>query len=74
MSMLTDIEDIIKIHNQACKENKNMFIHPYSGFSVMTKIYLEKRECCGNKCLFCPYFHRNVKNHICIKDTCPVLY
>ena len=70
--MLTDLEDIIKIHDQACEERRDMFVHPDTGFSVMTRRYLSKRKCCGNKCMFCPYKHVNVKGHRCSEKSCPI--
>lgn len=66
---MTDIEDLIKLHSLACEEGKDNFPHPDTGFLVMTRVFLNKRKCCGNKCTFCPYSHINVKNHTC-DDNC----
>jgi hypothetical protein len=60
---LTQIEiDIEEAHFAACKSGDAMYIDPRSGYSVMTRDYLLKRnKCCGSKCRHCPYNHINVK-------------
>ena len=68
---LKDIEDI---HLEACRKKKPLFIHPETNLSVMTARYLSQRECCGNKCLFCPYKHQNVSNHECSEESCPEVW
>lgn len=67
--MNSDIEDL---HNVACGLEKSSFLHPETGFSVMTAHGLRKQKrCCGNKCLFCPFGHENVKHHTCTSNGCP---
>ena len=69
MSNIQDIEDcdinlkIRNIHDEACKNEKNSYIDPLTGYTVMTKYFLEKRKCCGNKCRHCPWNHINVKEN-----------
>jgi hypothetical protein len=64
---MSDIEDchkdffIEKLHEEACKNNKNTYLDPYTGYKVMTRYFLEKNKCCGNKCRHCPWNHINVK-------------
>jgi hypothetical protein len=68
---MEDIEELTLLHNEACAEKQQLFIHPISGLSVMTSYGLLKNgTCCGRKCLFCPYRHHNVKNHKCTSSTC----
>lgn len=62
MDSIIDIEDM---HTAACLNHQNTFIHPKTGATVFTSYFLSKRKCCGNKCLFCPHGHINVKNHTC---------
>jgi hypothetical protein len=62
--------DIEEIHKIACEEEKQMFLNPETGLYSMTAVYLKSRgKCCGNKCMFCPWGHVNVKNHVC-DDKC----
>lgn len=62
---MLDIEDCDKtitlIHDDACKNQKNSYVDPYTGYTVMTEYFLKKRKCCGNKCRHCPWNHINVK-------------
>ena len=65
---MNDLEDL---HQIACINNESTFIHPETGFHVMTASFLKTRKrCCGNKCTFCPYGHVNVKNHKCTLESC----
>lgn len=53
--------DIEKLHDLACKEGRDTYVDPISGFHVMTRNALLKQgSCCGNDCRHCPYEHINV--------------
>lgn len=73
--MSDNIIDIEEAHDIACKSQQKLFLHHSKPGYMMTAYYLtQKGKCCGNKCLFCPYNHQNVKNHICSKSECPYVY
>ncbi|CAJ1965003.1 unnamed protein product [Cylindrotheca closterium] len=65
-----DIEDLVsenegfaKVHEEACREGKQMYTDPESGYSVFTELaHKERGFCCGSGCRHCPYSHENVKN------------
>ena len=45
-----------KLHRQACKDKKNYYIDPKTGYKVLTEYYLLTRGyCCSNKCRHCPW-------------------
>ncbi|MBM3348611.1 MAG: hypothetical protein FJY58_02770 [Betaproteobacteria bacterium] len=53
--------NIDKLHDLACKEGRDTYVDPISGFHVMTSNALLKQgSCCGNGCRHCPYGHINV--------------
>ena len=53
--------DIEKLHDLACKEGRDTYVDPISGFHVMTRNALLKQgSCCDNGCRHCPYEHINV--------------
>ena len=67
-----DIEDLMpnddqynysKSHDDACKQGKDTYIDPVTGYSVFTELAHKKRNrCCGSGCRHCPYNHINVKD------------
>lgn len=68
-NLINDIEDAHKI---ACQNDESLFCHPQTGYMVMTsKCLIKRKKCCGNSCMFCPYGHFNVPNHVCDKMKCP---
>ena len=73
--MAAELTEIEELHKNACILQKDTFVHPSTGFFIMTGDFLKKRgSCCGSKCLFCPFRHENVKNHSCTKGTCSFQY
>lgn len=48
------------LHTEAVARQLDMYIDPLSGYPAFTKLYLGRRECCGNKCRHCPHGHKNV--------------
>ena len=48
------------LHKEAVARQLDMYIDPLSGYPAFTKLYLQRRECCGNKCRHCPHGHKNV--------------
>ena len=53
--------DMELLHQLACKEGRDTYVDPHSGFHVMTRNALLKQgHCCGNGCRHCPYGHINV--------------
>jgi len=48
------------LHSAAVARHLDMYIDPESGYPAFTKIFLERRECCGNGCRHCPWGHVNV--------------
>lgn len=48
------------LHREAVSRGLDMYIDPLSGYPAFTKLYLQRRECCGNKCRHCPHGHKNV--------------
>jgi iron complex transport system substrate-binding protein len=69
---VADVEDLIlndgnnnytKCHDDACREGKDMYIDPATGYSVFTELAHKRRgKCCGSGCRHCPYNHINVKD------------
>lgn len=58
------MDSILQAHDKAVRNGLKSFI--FSGKTVMTSLnHIQRGSCCGNKCLFCPYKHSNVKNHVC---------
>jgi hypothetical protein len=50
------------LHEEACAQNKDFFVHPDTGCVVMTRVGLLKRKrCCGSGCRFCPYSRQKNK-------------
>jgi ATP-binding cassette subfamily B (MDR/TAP) protein 1 len=51
-----------ELHMLACKQGKDTYIDPSSGYQVLTsEALLKKGKCCGNSCRHCPYGHINVE-------------
>lgn len=45
----------------ACKEGRDTYIDPITGYQVLTSdALLRQGKCCGNSCRHCPYGHINV--------------
>ena len=45
-----------EIHEKACREGKDHYIDPVTGYLVMTSLFLKNRGyCCENNCCHCPY-------------------
>ncbi|KAL7521722.1 hypothetical protein ACHAWX_006398 [Stephanocyclus meneghinianus] len=69
---VTDVEDLIrdhddrnysKLHDDACREGKDTYIDPKTGYCVFTELAHTRRgKCCGSGCRHCPYNHVNVKD------------
>ncbi|KNC77393.1 hypothetical protein SARC_10144 [Sphaeroforma arctica JP610] len=58
-----DIEDYIRLHEEACAHNKRSYIDPLTGYHVFTRVAHEARgKCCGGGCRHCPFAHTNVKD------------
>lgn len=52
------------LHSAAVARSLDMYIDPESGYPAFTKIFLERRECCGNGCRHCPWGHVNVPKKV----------
>lgn len=55
--------ELEECHRAACAAGLNTYTDPQTGYSVFTRIGLEKARkgvCCGNACRHCPYQHVNV--------------
>lgn len=51
------------LHSVACKEGRDTYIDPNTGYQVLTALALKKQgKCCGNSCRHCPYGHINVRS------------
>ena len=71
-NVITDMEDIVindgsynysKCHDDACREGKDTYIDPKTGYTVFTELAHKQRgRCCGSGCRHCPYNHINVKD------------
>ena len=48
------------MHRHAVLRGRDTYIDPSSGYSVFTRLYLQRRPCCGNGCRHCPHGHKNV--------------
>ena len=48
------------LHREACERGETMYCDPHTGLCVFTKVFLQKKSCCGNGCRHCPYAHRGV--------------
>ncbi len=69
--ILPDVEDLIsngggddvgysRLHEEACREGRDAYVDPSSGYRVFTRHAHEKRgRCCGSGC---PYDHANVRD------------
>lgn len=45
-----------ELHEEACKDEKEFYIDPKSGFLVFTALkHLRRGKCCGSGCRHCPY-------------------
>jgi cob(I)alamin adenosyltransferase len=54
--IMTAIQDIEDLHQEALGQGKKSYIDPATGFTVFTELLQLKRgTCCGNKCRHCPY-------------------
>jgi ABC-type Fe3+-hydroxamate transport system substrate-binding protein/diphthamide synthase (EF-2-diphthine--ammonia ligase) len=72
--ILPDVEDLIsngggddvgysRLHEEACREGRDAYVDPSSGYRVFTRHAHEKRgRCCGSGCRHCPYDHANVRD------------
>eukprot|EP00445_Apocalathium_hangoei_P023202 CAMPEP_0203904420 /NCGR_PEP_ID=MMETSP0359-20131031/46259_1 /ASSEMBLY_ACC=CAM_ASM_000338 /TAXON_ID=268821 /ORGANISM="Scrippsiella Hangoei, Strain SHTV-5" /LENGTH=359 /DNA_ID=CAMNT_0050828657 /DNA_START=116 /DNA_END=1195 /DNA_ORIENTATION=- len=58
-----DIEDIWKLHEEACSQDNDFYTDPATGYLVMTRISHDRRgKCCGSGCRHCPYSYTNVRS------------
>jgi cobyrinic acid a,c-diamide synthase len=48
------------LHRHAVSHNRDTYIDPDSGYSVLSEVYLKRKPCCGNGCRHCPHGHVNV--------------
>lgn len=49
-------ENIVRIHEAACRRQDTGYIDPVSGLFVLSAWYLAQRGyCCGTGCRHCPY-------------------
>lgn len=56
--------NVNELHLAACKEGRNTYIDPATGYQVLTSdTLLSQGKCCGNSCRHCPYGHINVSDH-----------
>jgi len=45
-----------RLHEEACKDGKESYIDPRTGYLVFTKLkHLKRGKCCGSGCRHCPY-------------------
>ena len=59
---MDDIEDIVL--NKKYSAQKLHFYINKQGYKVFTSFSHRSRgQCCGNKCLHCPFDHKNVSEH-----------
>ena len=49
-----------KLHRVACSEKLEGYIDPISKEVIPSRLFLEQRPCCGEKCRHCPYNYENV--------------
>jgi ATP-binding cassette subfamily B (MDR/TAP) protein 1 len=55
------MSNLDELHLAACKEGRDTYIDPSSGYQVLTSEALRRKtKCCGNSCRHCPYGHINV--------------
>jgi hypothetical protein len=66
------MEDSIKqLHEQSCREGKNSYKDPSTGFLVITEIgHLKRGYCCNNGCRHCPWKKEDEKSHKKITEDC----
>lgn len=54
--------DVQRIHDEACAQQRETYIDPRTGYTVLTRYAHEQRgTCCGNACRHCPYDWKNVR-------------
>jgi ATP-binding cassette subfamily B (MDR/TAP) protein 1 len=55
------MSNLHELNLAACKEGRDTYIDPITGYQVLTSdALLRKGKCCGNSCRHCPYGHINV--------------
>ena len=55
------MSDLHELNLAACKEGRDTYIDPITGYQVLTSdALLRQGKCCGNSCRHCPYGHINV--------------
>ena len=58
------MSNLDELHLAACKEGRETYIDPSSGYQVLTSEALRRKaKCCGNSCRHCPYGHINVQTN-----------
>jgi len=51
-----------RLHDEACAHQRETYIDPHTGYTVLTRFAHEQRgTCCGNACRHCPYNWKNVR-------------
>lgn len=54
-----------ELHLEACREGRDTYIDPATGYQVLTsQALLKQGKCCGNACRHCPYGHINVVRRV----------
>lgn len=54
--------DVQRLHDEACALQRETYVDPHTGYTVLTKYAHEQRgTCCGNACRHCPYDWKNVR-------------
>ena len=48
------------LHRRCVQLGRDSYIDPDSGYSVFSRVHLNRRPCCGNGCRHCPHGHANV--------------
>lgn len=55
------MSNLHELNLAACKEGRDTYIDPITGYQVLTSdALLRQGKCCGNSCRHCPYGHINV--------------
>lgn len=56
------MSNLEELHSIACREGRDTYVDPASGYQVLTSFALRRQgRCCGNSCRHCPYGHINVR-------------
>lgn len=54
--------DVQRLHDEACAQQRDTYIDPRTGYTVLTRYAHEQRgTCCGNACRHCPFDWKNVR-------------